>query len=84
MKTQLLPTDSPFYHELNFALACQRSEGLPDIAVSPLQGKFLALQCKLVRARHALEVGTLGAYSTIWLASSSPEIKVTTVEVEGS
>lgn len=40
------------------------------------------LQARLLRAAHILEVGTLGAYSTIWLAYASPNVYVTTVEVD--
>ncbi|PVG02811.1 S-adenosyl-L-methionine-dependent methyltransferase [Serendipita vermifera] len=55
--------------------ALQRSEetGLPDIAVSDAQGKFLHLYIKSIKAKRALEVGTLGGYSTIWMAKALPE-----------
>ncbi|KAF2689056.1 O-methyltransferas-like protein family 3 [Lentithecium fluviatile CBS 122367] len=66
---------------LEHARANTEKEGLPDIAVAPSQGKFLKLQAQLVKAKNILEVGTLGGYSTIWLASASPDVKVTTVEV---
>lgn len=46
--------------------------GLPDIQVSPGQGKFLYLMAKLVQARRILEIGTLGGYSAIWLARALP------------
>jgi predicted O-methyltransferase YrrM len=49
-----------------------RSAGLPDISVTPAQGKFLFLLARLLGARSILELGTLGAYSTIWLARSLP------------
>lgn len=42
--------------------------GLPPIQVSPAQGKLLMLLAQIQRARSILEIGTLGAYSTIWLA----------------
>src|SRR6185312_11633534 len=42
--------------------------GLPQINVAPNQGKFLQLLAKIQGARHILEIGTLGGYSTIWLA----------------
>jgi len=51
--------------------ACRRRSnagGLPDIAVSAAQGAFLELLVRLTGARRVLEVGTLGGYSTIWLA----------------
>lgn len=78
----LIPEEFPFYEALQYAQDLRIKEGLPDIAVSPLQGKMLALQCKLIKAKNALEVGTLAAYSTIWIASSSPDIKVVSVEID--
>ena len=42
--------------------------GLPQIAVSPNEGKLLFLIARLTDARHILELGTLAAYSTVWLA----------------
>src|SRR5579862_5680105 len=46
--------------------------GLPPIAVSPPQGKLLALLAQIGRARRILEMGTLGGYSTIWMARALP------------
>nr|WP_231505333.1 O-methyltransferase [Cellulomonas sp. URHE0023] len=46
--------------------------GLPDIAVAPNQGKLLHLLAQAVGARRILEVGTLGGYSTVWLARALP------------
>ncbi|CAM5778942.1 O-methyltransferase [Cellulomonas persica] len=46
--------------------------GLPDIAVAPNQGKLLQLLASLVGARRVLEIGTLGGYSTLWLARALP------------
>jgi predicted O-methyltransferase YrrM len=56
--------------------------GMPPIAVSAAHGKFLQLQARLARARTIVEVGMLGGYSTIWLASSHPEARVTSVEID--
>lgn len=55
--------------------ALQRSElaGLPAISVSPSQGKLLHLLAKAQGARAILEIGTLGGYSTIWLARALQE-----------
>jgi predicted O-methyltransferase YrrM len=47
--------------------ACDAA-GIPGIEVSPLQGKFLELCARMVGASSVLEFGTLGGYSTIWLA----------------
>jgi predicted O-methyltransferase YrrM len=50
------------------ALESSRAAGLPAISVSPNQGKLLELLARMLDARSILEIGTLGAYSTIWLA----------------
>jgi len=50
------------------AAAASDAAGLPQIAVSPLQGRFLELLAISIRARNVLEIGTLGGYSTICLA----------------
>ena len=50
-----------------------RAAGLPDIAVSPTQGKFLYLMARMIGAKRILEVGTLGGYSAIWLARALPD-----------
>jgi predicted O-methyltransferase YrrM len=54
-------------------LKANRKAGLSEIDVSPLQGKFLALLVQISGARRILEVGTLGGYSTIWMAKALPE-----------
>lgn len=46
---------------------------LPMIAVSPAQGKFLAFLVRLTGAKRVLELGTLGGYSALWMASALPE-----------
>jgi len=65
----LLPRDPV----LDGALRASSEAGLPSIAVSPAQGKLLQLLARLAGARNILEVGTLGGYSTIWLARALPE-----------
>ena len=57
---------------LDAALAANRKAGLPPIDVTPLQGKFLDLLVRISGARRILEIGTLGGYSTIWLARALP------------
>ena len=52
---------------LNAERAIEES-GIPQISISPNQGKFLHVLARLCRARRILEVGTLGGYSTIWMA----------------
>jgi len=58
---------------LDAALAANRKAGLPLIDVTPLQGKFLEFLVRISGARQILEIGTLGGYSTIWLARGLPE-----------
>ena len=53
---------------LDAALAASKAAGLPEINVAPNQGKLLMLLAQAMGARRILEVGTLGGYSTIWLA----------------
>jgi predicted O-methyltransferase YrrM len=53
---------------LDAALQSSAEAGLPAIAVSPPQGKLLHLLARSIGARSVLEIGTLGGYSTIWLA----------------
>jgi predicted O-methyltransferase YrrM len=65
---RLVPPDS----SLDEALRDSDSAGLPPISVSPTQGKMLMLLAKSMAARAILEIGTLGGYSTIWLARSLP------------
>ena len=64
----LLPHDQ----FLNSALKSSAEAGLPAISVSPVQGKFLQLLALSIRAKRILEIGTLGGYSTIWLARALP------------
>jgi predicted O-methyltransferase YrrM len=68
---------------LDAASETAAAAGLPPISVSPTQGKFLNLLCKIVQARRVLEIGTLAGYSTIWLARALPDdeaSKVVTLE----
>jgi predicted O-methyltransferase YrrM len=64
----LIPADA----ELEGALEANREAGLPAIDVSPLQGKFLQLLVRMTRAKRILEIGTLGGYSTMWMARALP------------
>lgn len=57
---------------LDAALADSATAGLPPIAVTPAQGKLLALLARMCHARRILEIGTLGGYSTIWMARTLP------------
>src|SRR2546427_8621442 len=59
-------------HTLERALQASAQAGLPPIAVSPPQGKLLHLLARLHGSRTILELGTLGGYSTVWLAPALP------------
>ncbi|BBZ42688.1 O-methyltransferase [Mycobacterium conspicuum] len=68
---------------LSAALAASNAAGLPQIAVSFQQGKFLSLLAGAIQARRILEIGTLGGFSTIWLArGAGPQGRVVTLEYE--
>ena len=68
---------------LDNALRTNRETGLPEIDVTPLQGRFLELMVRATHARRILEIGTLGGYSTIWLARALPDNGVVvTLELE--
>ena len=62
----------PYDAALEGALQASDAAGLPAIAVAPNQGKLLYLLAKMLGARRILEVGTLGGYSTIWMARALP------------
>lgn len=74
---KLAPEDS----DLQYALVNNSEQGLPTHDVSSLQGKMLAIFIQMSRAVRVLEIGTLGAYSTIWMAKAlPPHGTVTTIE----
>ena len=65
------------------ALCANAGGGLPDIDVSPAQGRMLHLLARMAGARRILEIGTLGGYSTIELARALPDDgKLTTLEID--
>ncbi len=64
---------APHDEALEAALRASEEAGLPAIQVSPPQGKLLRLLALSIGARSILEFGTLGGYSTIWLARALPE-----------
>jgi predicted O-methyltransferase YrrM len=76
---QLLAPDAA----LESALRASDAAGLPAINVSPPQGKLLMMLAQMHGAQRVLEVGTLGGYSTIWLARGlPPDGRVVTLEVD--
>jgi predicted O-methyltransferase YrrM len=75
----IVPSDP----SLDAALAASDAAGLPSIQVSAPQGKFLSLLATIRGARKILELGTLGGYSTIWLARALPaDGRLITLEAE--
>ncbi len=63
------------------ALEASTKAGLPPISVTPSQGKLLCLLVQMSGARNILEIGTLGGYSTLWLARAlPPEGRILTLE----
>jgi len=78
-------TDTLVGHDptLDEAVADQNAAGLPAIEVAPVNGKFLHLLARISGARRVLEIGTLGAYSTIWMARGIPDDgRIVTIEAE--
>jgi predicted O-methyltransferase YrrM len=65
----LAPSDD----KLEAAVKANRKARLPAIDVSPLQGKFLQVLIQITQAKRVLEIGTLGGYSTIWMARALPK-----------
>jgi predicted O-methyltransferase YrrM len=75
----LIPVDPA----LDQALKSNQAAGLPAIDVAPNQGKLLHLLARIQGARRILEIGTLGGYSTIWLARALPsDGRLITLEVD--
>jgi predicted O-methyltransferase YrrM len=78
VEAALIPTDEAFGQ----ALAASAAAGLPAIQVSPSQGRLLYILARTQRAQRILEVGTLGGYSTLWLARAAPRRgKLITLEI---
>lgn len=79
LEATLVPEDDDLQH----ALAACDAAGLPAIAVSTMLGKWLSLLVRLRGAKRVLEVGTLGGYSTLWLARALPaDGRVVTLELD--
>ncbi len=64
---------APKDKHLDAALKANREAGLPAIDVSPLQGKFLHVLLQTIKPKRVLEIGTLGGYSTLWMARALPK-----------
>jgi predicted O-methyltransferase YrrM len=74
-----------FAHEDDVLLSVTRSirdAGMPQYSITPSQGKMLHIMATLCHAKTILEIGTLGGYSTIWLARAlPPDGKLITIEI---
>jgi len=79
--THLHSRSPPDADVLTRALETIRDSGMPDDSTYPAFGKYLALQCRSANAKNVLEVGSLGGYTAIWIASLNPDVKITTLEV---
>ncbi|KAI0911749.1 S-adenosyl-L-methionine-dependent methyltransferase [Ustulina deusta] len=75
------PPTAPNHKVLLDSLRNSRDKGLPDIGTPPTVAKMYALQCRANRVKHALEIGTLGGYTSIWLATVNPGLQVTSLEI---
>ncbi len=74
---------APEDEALKNTIASLDEEGIPQISVSANQGKLLQVLMTACNAKQVLEIGTLGGYSTIWMARTLPQNgKVTTLEVD--
>ena len=74
---------APEDEALQNAIQSLQEEGIPQISVSANQGKFLQVMIMACGAKNILELGTLGGYSTIWMARALPEGgKIITIEVD--
>ncbi|RKK75258.1 hypothetical protein BFJ69_g7848 [Fusarium oxysporum] len=79
LESHLMPKSEGLGHAFQNSI----DKGLPMIAVSPIQGKFSSLLVTLSSAKHVLEIGTLGAYSSIWLASAvKGRGTITSIEID--
>src|SRR4051812_36315121 len=68
---------------LSAVLQATTDAGLPAISVSPSQGKLLHVLARMHNVRSILEIGTLGGYSTIWLARALPaDGRLITLEID--
>jgi len=77
------PRSTPCGDALMAALHACDEAGLPAIGVAPNQGRLLQMLVRIVGARKILEIGTLGGYSTIWLAQGlPPDGKLVTLEID--
>ncbi|PRB00590.1 methyltransferase [Chryseobacterium sp. MYb7] len=74
---------APEDHFLQETIQSLDDASMPQISITPTQGKFLQVMMRMCKAKRVLELGTLGAYSTIWMARAIPaDGKVITIEYD--
>lgn len=76
------PDTRPNAQMLQDTITASNRAGLPNHALSGAQAKFLSLHCRTANVTHALEIGTLGGYSAIWMVSQNPQLYLTTIEYD--
>ena len=82
IETHITRMFAPEDEGLRNALSSAKQAGLPEIQISPIQGKFLQLLAATCNARKILEIGSLGGYSGIWLARAlAPGGRLITLEI---
>ena len=79
---RLHPSSRPNNAALTSALTESKKAGLPPISAGPVQAKFLSMMCTVGAVEHALEVGTLGGYTAVWLLTQNPGLRLTTIEFD--
>jgi caffeoyl-CoA O-methyltransferase len=72
IEAQIIRRFAPEDEALRETLAAQKRAGLPEIQISPIQGRFLQVLAAACAARKILEIGALGGYSGTWLARALP------------
>lgn len=80
LNEHLIKEDDALINAFNARIA----DDLPEIEVSPTQGKLLYLLAKIKNAKRILEIGTFCAYSTIWLAKALPDKSGIVITIESS
>ncbi|CZR56019.1 related to caffeoyl-coa o-methyltransferase [Phialocephala subalpina] len=79
--SHLHPVSRPNTAALESTLESIKANGMPPGSTATIQSKFLALQCRALKIKHVLEVGCLGGYTPIWIATENPECRVTSIEI---
>ncbi|KUJ18748.1 O-methyltransferase-like protein family 3 [Mollisia scopiformis] len=79
--SHLHPSSRPNGAVLDSTLESIKSNGTPSGSTGTVQSKFLELQCRILKIKHVLEIGTLGGYTSIRIATENPRCHVTSIEV---